>query len=104
MFAVACVEAITGEDRGADLRGTYSDARGALRTLEEQGGIEAVASRAGDPIHPLCASVGDVGLIEMDGRESLAVCVGDMWIAPAPQGLCAMPFSTASKAWRVAHA
>ena len=104
MWAADCVLATSGIDHAADVRGTYSDAAGALRVLAQLGGIEAVGARAGAEIPPLAAAVGDVGLIESAGRQLLAVCVGQVWLAPAAAGLGAHPLPEARKAWRVAHA
>lgn len=104
MWAADCVLAMTGTDHAADVRGSYSDAAGALRVLAQLGGIEAVGGRAGAPVAPFGASVGDVGLVESTGRPLLAVCIGAVWLAPAAAGLAAHPLTDASKAWKVDHA
>ena len=101
MFAADCVQALTGHDPAAAFRGTYSDARGAVKVLEAVGGLEHAAVMAGDPIPPLMAGIGDVGLVQLEDRELLAVCVGAVWLAPAAGGLAARPLDAASKAWRV---
>jgi hypothetical protein len=102
LFAADAVLAQTGEDPAAEFRVTYADAREALELLTELGGLSAVAARAGDPIAALCAQVGDIGLVEHDGRELLAVCAGPVWLVPAEQGLAALPIDSATSAWRVA--
>lgn len=103
MWAADCVRAMTGHDPAADLRGTYATAAGALRALDGAGGIEAMGARAGAAIAPLMAALGDIGLIEQAGRDALAVCCGPLWLAPASDGLAAMPLSAARLAWRVNH-
>jgi hypothetical protein len=104
IFAADCVQALTGVDPAADVRGTYADAAGALATLEAQGGITTVGARAGAPIPPLDARAGDVGVVRLDARDMLAVCVGALWLAPAAGGLAALPFTAAAQAWRVPRA
>ena len=101
LFAADAVLAQTGEDPAAEFRGTYADARQALELLTELGGLTAVAGRAGEPVQALCAQVGDIGLVEHDGRELLAVCAGPVWLVPAEQGLAALPIDAATSAWRV---
>jgi hypothetical protein len=104
LWAADCVLASTGIDHATDVRGSYSSAAGALRVLAELGGIEAVAGRAGEPIPPLAAGVGDIGLIALDDRALLAVCLGAVWLAPTARGLAAHPLPEATQAWRVARA
>jgi hypothetical protein len=104
LWAADCVLTITGVDHAADLRGTYSAALEAQRVLVRLGGIEAVAARAGPRIGPFAAAVGDVGLIALDDRALLAVCVGAFWLAPAAKGLAAHSLDVATAAWSVHHA
>ena len=101
LFAADCAVIKSGADPASDLRRTYSDAAGALRALAAVGGIESAGARFGAPILPLMAIVGDVGLVPCGERESLAVCAGDVWLAPAATGLAALPLDHARMAWRV---
>jgi hypothetical protein len=103
LFAADCVQVITGRDLAADLRGSYGSALEAARVLAELGGIEAAGARAGPEIPPLAAGWGDVGLISLDDRQLLAVCVGLCWVAPAAGGLAARGLQEAVKAWRVSR-
>jgi hypothetical protein len=103
LWAADCVLAVSGVDPAADLRGTYSSAIEAVRLVDQLGGMEAIAARGGAPIPPLCAGVGDVGLVTLDDRELLAVCAGDVWLAPGANGLAARPLAEARLAWGVAH-
>ena len=102
LFAADAVVAQTSEDPAAEFRGMYVDARGAVALLTDLGGLQAVAARAGEFIPALCAQVGDIGLVEHEGRELLAVCAGPVWLVPAEQGLAALPIDSAISAWRVA--
>lgn len=103
LWAADCVLATTGHDPAADLRGTYTTALGAARVLSAIGGLPAAGARGGPAIPPLAAAVGDVGLVQHDGRDLMAVCAGSVWLAPAANGLAALPLSAATLAWRVAH-
>jgi len=104
LWAADAVLATTGTDHAADCRGAYSTATEALRLLVGLGGLPAVGARAGDAIQPLMAAEGDIGLLVVDGRESLAVCMGPGWLAPTANGLALLPLDAAHLAWRVAHA
>lgn len=100
LFVCDAVEAITGHDPAADLRG-YSTERAALRLVKQAGGVRALAdARLGAAIPVLMAQVGDAGLIQFDGRESLALCGGGHWLAPGEQGLEVLPLGDALAAWR----
>lgn len=103
LWAADCVQATTGHDPAADLRGSYTTALGAARVLASIGGLAAAGARGGPPIPPLAAAVGDVGLVQHGGRELLAVCAGEVWLAPALPGLAALPLAAATLAWRVPH-
>lgn len=102
LFAADCVDACTGVDPAAGMRGTYSDAASAARLVQEMGGLAAIAAaHCGPEVVPALAQIGDVGLVLNDGRECLAVCIGTMWMAPGAEGLCALPHSQAMRAWRL---
>lgn len=104
-FTAECVTAITGTDPLADLP-PWSSATGAMRTIEAVGGLEAaLTERFGDPIAPAFAQRGDLGLLEADRSPitgvTLAVCVGEWWVAPAQRGLARLPLDAINAAWRV---
>lgn len=101
LFAADAVLAATGIDPALDMRGTYSDAQGGMEALQRIGGFEAAGARAGVECHPQCVQVGDVGLVNDGHRDLLAVCAGEVWLAPSETGLGALPLSAARKAWRV---
>jgi hypothetical protein len=101
LFAAACVEAETGQDLAADLRG-YASETAALRIIAEHGGLEAiVTARLGKPVSPMLARVGDVGLVRVQAGECLAVCGGYHWHAPGPTHMEILPMDAARVAWRV---
>lgn len=102
LFVCDAIEAITGHDPAADLRG-YSTEREAARILRDHGGVFGLAeARAGAAVPVLAAQVGDVGLLPLDGRDTLALCGGAHWLAPGAAGLVALPLETAVAAWRAA--
>lgn len=100
MFAADCVWAMTGSDPAFDVRGQYSDADGAARLLAKFGGVVALAEdRLGAEVPPRCASIGDIGVVESEGRECLAVNNGTLrWLVPGEHGL--VLFGHALRAWR----
>jgi hypothetical protein len=102
LFVCDAVQAITGHDPAADLRG-YRSEREAMRIIHAHGGLRAIAqARAGAEVPVLAAQVGDVGLLPIEGRDTLALCGGAHWLAPGAQGLVALPLDAASNAWRAA--
>ena len=102
LWAADAVQALTGQDPAAHLRGQYDTAEGAARLLRELGGVRAVATTALGPAVPvLRAAVGDVVLIHNAGRDLLGVCIGTAVLAPGPAGLGAVPLMSAQAAWKV---
>jgi hypothetical protein len=100
LFVCDAIKAITGHDPAADLRG-YSTEREAMRILRAHGGVRGLAdTRAGAAVPLLAAQVGDVGLLPLDGRDTLALCGGAHWMAPGAAGLVALPLDAAVAAWR----
>ena len=103
LWAADAVRVVSGVDPAPDVRETYQTAVQAAQTLRRMGGLAAVAARAGAPIAPLYAGTADIGLVSVEGRESLAVCAGPVWLVPGNTGLAAVALAAASQAWRVAH-
>lgn len=102
MFAADCVEACTGVDPAAGMRGTYKTATGAARVLKRVGGMEALAAEhLGPEVPPLMAQPGDVGIVRNAGVECFAVWTGSAWHAPAETGLTPFPHECALRVWRV---
>lgn len=101
LFAADAVQAMTGVDHAAELRG-YGSALEAARLIDARGGLQAIASAAlGDPVLPVFASVGDVVLIENEGRELLALCNGTTALAPGELGMAVLGMDAAKAAWKV---
>lgn len=101
LFVADAVQAMTGADPAAELRG-YRSTLEAARLIEDLGGLERIASDAlGDPVPPAFASVGDVVLIENDGRDLLALCNGTTALAPGELGMVVLGMDAAKAAWRV---
>lgn len=100
-FAARAVEVITGREVFADWA-TYADAAGAARVVQSAGGVDAIADRVlGARIAAAFAQRGDVVLVEIDGRQSLAVCLGQVYAAPGVERLAFIPAGGAQCAWRV---
>jgi hypothetical protein len=102
MWAADAVQAVTGRDPAADLRGTYTTQEAALEVIEQAGGLRALAAaRLGLEVPVVAAQTGDVGLLEQPtGDQALCVCMGGHWQAVAPHGLWAVPTSWVLCAWR----
>lgn len=104
MFAADAIVATGGPDHAQHIRGTYGTALEAERIVRELGGLHSIGRRAGPEKPPRTASVGDVGVVVDDGRELIAVCVGNAWVAPGSVGLSMLPFDAAIAAWSVNRA
>ncbi|GAA0493780.1 DUF6950 family protein [Pigmentiphaga daeguensis] len=101
VFAADGVLAITGHDFAQAYRG-YSTAEEAAELLVDVGGCQALATRClGEPIRWSLARRGDVVLHVVDGRESLGLCAGGVFVAPGPEGLVQFPMDRALMAWSV---
>lgn len=109
MLAFDAVLMLTSRDPARDLRGLWTDAKGAMHKLRELGGWDGVATRFGAEIAPADAAPGDVLLLDRavcqaEGAEcgALAVRWGDGAVAQGAQGLVAVPLASAVRAWRAA--
>lgn len=103
LFAADAVLALTGTDIAADVRGTYSSAKSATTTSTAFRGLaQLAADRLGPEVPSTFAKRGDVLLVKgEDGKEFLAVCVGDMYAGPGPNGTAYGPMTDVLKAWSV---
>jgi len=102
LFAADGLFVTTGRDPAAGIRGTYSDALSAARTVERLGGMNKIASDSfGNEISPLLVKFGDIGLIENSGRPCLAIFGGEFFHAPGEDGLTIFPVDTCIRAWRL---
>lgn len=91
----------TGEDPLGALRGAWSDERSALRLLAEKSLRERASEALGEEIPPGLAQRGDLVLIDLAGREGLAICIGAMLVAPDETGITTAPMEHALAAWRI---
>ena len=101
VWAADAVEAVTGLDPAADLRGTYHTATGAARVLQAAGGLAALcAQRLGPEVPPSLAQVGDIGLVDEGPTGALVVCLGFNWLGPRADGLHPVMTNKVLRAWR----
>lgn len=102
LWAADVVQALTGIDPAAALRGQYANERSAQRLVRQLGGLAAIASAAlGQPTKASFATVGDVLLVSHAGRTTLAVCNGASLLAPGALGLQAIAMPINCPAWKV---
>jgi len=101
LFTVDAVQAMTGIDHAATLRG-YTTPLAAERILRERGGVRQLAINSwGDPVPPTMAGIGDVVLMVNEGRELLAICNGTCAIGAGPDGIAVMGMDAAVAAWKI---
>lgn len=100
--------AITGIDPAKDFRGQYKTKRGAYGALKRFAGgglaetVEKITGDLGWPEVPrLMAQRGDVGLVNTDQGEALAICIGPRWAVQGAGGLVFMSLKSGLRAWRV---
>ncbi len=102
LFAADAVQAMTGTDPAADVRGTYSTALAAAHLLDELGGVEAIAAaRLGPEVPVALAGRGDAVAIDAGQGMSLGIYIGAHVAVPAADGLAFLPVAQAARAWRI---
>lgn len=98
-FAADCVQAMTGSDCAASLRG-HSTAKQSYRALKTHGGVIGIATAAlGQPMPAAFAQVGDVVLSKAGKRDMLAICNGTTALAPSASGLVSVALG--DLCWRI---
>lgn len=97
-FAAGAVQAMTDEAVEIPAHASARDAAGLLaaRSLRDR-----LADLFGPEIAPAYAQRGDLVLVDLAGRESVAVCVGGEAAGPGDAGLLTVPVRLAVAAWRV---
>lgn len=108
-LAADAVQATTGTDPLADLRGTYSTEAEAAAVLARLGGLRAaMCARFGEPLpNVLLAQRGDLVLIAAGNTLAMAVCTGHLAVAPGPDRLQRIPMAATRgdtrplAAWRI---
>lgn len=105
LWAASVVQALTGVDHAAGLRGRYRSAAGALRLLAKRGGLAVLATRAlGAPIDVRHAQRGDLVLAcqPLDaGMPALGICLDTRAAFTGAAGLVYRDLLECEAAWRV---
>lgn len=97
-FAAGAVEAMTD---GAVPLPAFATAAEAAALLAERALRDRVGDVMGPEIVPAFAQRGDLVLIDIEGRESVAVCLGLDAVGPGTAGIVLVPMSSAVAAWGV---
>lgn len=100
--AAAWVHECTGTDVFAEYAGRYVTAQVANRIIKKSGGLKPLVEAVlGDDVGPAFAGRGDVVLVMIEGRESLAVCLGNVAAGPGKDGVVFVARGAWQCAWRV---
>lgn len=102
IFAADWVELCTGVDYAQPWRGRYSSGLGAVRFLDEAGGVEALVEALGlQRVTPQQAGRGDIVTQEAGRGITLGICLGDRTAFVAKSGLVFGPITNVETAWRI---
>ena len=98
-FAAGAVRTITGEDR---FSAPYVGLRAAGEYMDSVGGVAAHATALlGPPVPPMLVKSGDVALLDLNGRDTLSVCLGETYAVPGPEGLVLYRRSSVKFGWSI---
>lgn len=103
LFAAGGIEALTGDDPAAAVRGRYRTKTGAARKLRAQGcrTVAALMDARFEAIQPAFAMRGDVVM----AQGSLGLCLGALALFIGEEdgapGLVSLPLAAWERAWRV---
>lgn len=97
------VEAVTGFDPAADIRGRYKTEAGAARLLRKRGytDVEAALADLFQPEAVLMAQRGDLGMVERGGRLTACFITDKGGAAKTERGLSFFPQTELKTAFRV---
>lgn len=98
------VEAVTGKDHAAKVRGKYSTPLGAAKLMKRRkcDTVEDVLAKLFQPVGRLMAQRGDVGTVELDNGEIAAGYVTEYGVAvKGERGLRFVPQTALRTAFRV---
>ena len=104
MHAAAAIKLQTGEDHAADLRWTYTTAKGASAMLRKhyRGSAWNVPAKHGlQPVEVRLAQRGYIVGAKVIGRRALGVCFGAKSYFVGRAGWVTLPTLECAKAWRV---
>lgn len=100
-FAADVVLTMTDTDL-ADFRAPRRNGWQTMRQLLRHGGVASILARAGLPPVPVhLAQRGDLVMIKQGLWPVLAVCIGEVAMAPAAEGLASASMEEALEAWSV---
>lgn len=107
-FVCHCIEATTGVDLFAEVRGRYDDPVSAVDAIRGVAGSEALTVEdaasfyLGPPlVSPLLAQRGDVVSVSTAGGPALGICIGRDAVYAAPAGITTVGMPDWLRAWRV---
>lgn len=103
LFAADAVKAMTGDDLAAAWRGKYRSAREALKFVRDAGGLPKLVSTVlSETVAVALAQRGDVLLVPRGDREqALAICAGEHFVWPGPEGIELGHTLASQAAWRI---
>ena len=102
IFAADWVQTCTGVDYAQAWRGRYSSGLGAVRFLDEAGGVEALVDALGlQRVAPQLAGRGDIVAQEAGRGVTLGICLGVTTAFVAKTGLVFGPITNVETAWRI---
>jgi hypothetical protein len=102
IFAADWVQLCTGEDYAKAWRGRYVSGLGAVRVLDEAGGVEALVDALGlDRVAAQQAGRGDIVAQEAGRGMTLGICLGVNTAFVAKTGLVFGPVSNVETAWKI---
>lgn len=103
LFSLGAVEAMTGTDHAADVRGKYTTLQGGLKRLAAatgaRGYVEYVAGLF-DEVVPALAQIGDLAVVDSEEGPALGIVGGAYIFVPRDEGLGVVPLTEAKRAFR----
>ena len=102
IFAADWVQTCTGVDYAQAWRGRYSSGLGAVRFLDEAGGVEALVDALGlQRVTPQQAGRGDIVAQEGGRGITLGICLGATTVFVSKTGLIFGSLQNVETAWRI---
>lgn len=106
LFCAEVVRELHGKDFATGWRARYRSKAGALRLMEEYGGVEGIVREIlGEPVPPLLARRGDPVLAReievVPEGESLGIADGRHAVLLTQRGLVTVPLQLCAMGWRI---